>query len=293
MTRFIEARRHVGVELVCETLGVGVSTHYDRLNREPAAREVRDAQLANEIAYARRGFRRVYGVRKVWHQLRRDGIDDVGRDRIARVMRENGWRGTTRGRNPRTTIADEAAAQIAQDLVDRDFTAIGPNQKWVADFTYVRCWNGFAYFAFIKDVYSRKIVGWQLARHMRAELVTDALDMAAGLRQPPKDLIAHNDRGSQYTSIAYTNKLADYEMLASVGSRGDAYDNAMAETFVGLYKTELVAGRVFASFEQLEHETAEWVGFFNNERLHEELGYRPPAEYEIIHLEQQEQLTHS
>lgn len=282
MTRFIEERRTIGVELVCETLGVGVSTHYDRLNRVPSQRAIRDARLELEILEARKGFRKVYGVVKTWHQIKRTGIDDVGRDRIGRVMGANGWYGVTRGKNPRTTIAGEQPAEEAHDLVDRDFTATARNRKWVADFTYVRCWNGFAYFAFVKDVYSRYIVGWQLARHMRAELVTDALDMAYGLRLPLDDLIAHNDRGSQYTSVAYTEKLDEYGMLASVGSRGDAYDNAMAESFVGTYKTELVAGRTFASFEQLEHETAQWVAFFNQERLHEELGYRPPAEYEIL-----------
>jgi transposase InsO family protein len=283
VTRFIEERRSVGIELVCETLGVGVSTHYDRLRREPSVRARRDAKLELEIIEARSGFRRVYGATKTWHQLMRTGIDDIGRDRVRRVMRATGWRGVTRGKNPRTTIAGESLTERARDLVDRDFTARAPNRKWVADFTYVRCWNGFAYFAFVKDVYSRMIVGWQLARHMRAELVTDALDMAYGLRLPPPDLIAHNDMGVQYTSVAYTERLVEYEMLASVGSRGDAYDNAMAETFVGLYKTELVAGRTFASFEQLEHETAQWIAFFNQERLHEELGYRPPAEYEILH----------
>jgi putative transposase len=287
VTRFIEERRHVGIEFVCETLGVGVSTHYDRLNRQPSARDIRDAELVEQILHARRGFRSVYGVRKVWHELRRSGIDDVGRDRIGRVMREQGWRGVTRGKNPRTTIAGEGPAERAADLLDRNFTADAPDRKWVADFTYVRCWNGFAYFAFIKDVYSRSIVGWQLARHMRAELVTDALDMAWGLRRPPHDLIAHNDAGSQYTSISYTDKLAEYKMLASIGSVGDAYDNAMAESFVGIYKTELVAGRVFPSFEQLEHETAKWIGFFNNERLHEELGYRPPIEFEMMHQSRQ------
>lgn len=282
MTRFIEERRDVGIELVCETLGVGVSTHYDRLKRQPSARAQRDAVLSLEITEARKGFRSVYGVVKTWHQLKRNGVDDIGRDRVGRVMKANGWQGVTRGKNPRTTDAGELPTDLAMDLVDRDFTAVAPNRKWVADFTYVRCWNGFAYLAFVKDVYSRYIVGWQLARHMRADLVTDALDMAYGLRLPPPELIAHNDRGSQYTSVAYTEKLVEYEMLASVGSRGDAYDNAMAETWVGLYKTELVAGRVFASFEQLEHETASWIAFFNHERLHEELGYRPPAEYEIL-----------
>lgn len=284
MTRFIEERRHLGIELVRDTLGVPKSTHNDRLKREPSQRALRDAELVREIEAARSGFRRVYGVVKTWKQLQRMGVDDVGRDRVGRVMKAQGWQGVTRGKNPRTTIQSNEHADLApRDLMERDFTADAPNRKWVADFTYVRCWNGWAYLAFVKDVYSRYIVGWQLARHMRAELVTDALDMAYGLRRPDPDLIAHSDRGSQYTSVAYTDKLIDYEMLMSVGSRGDAYDNAMAETWVGLYKTELVAGRTFPSYEQLEHETAQWIYFFNHDRLHEELGYLPPAEFEILH----------
>jgi len=283
VTRFIEARRHVGVELVCQTLGVGVSTHYDRLKHQPSEREQRDALLVLQIMDARSGFKWVYGARKTWKQLKRDGVHDVGRDRVARVMRKKGWKGVTRGKNPRTTIPGDAPGDRAEDLLDRNFTATRPNEKWVADFTYVRTWQGFVYMAFVLDIYSRKIVGWQIATHMRTDLVMDALNMAHGLRQPPDGVIAHNDRGTQYTSIAYTDRLHELGMQPSVGSRGDAYDNAMAETFVGTYKTELVAGQRFKSFEIAEHRTAEWLGFYNSERLHEMLCDIPPVEYEMIY----------
>ena len=168
----------------------------------------------------------------------------------------------------------------ARDLLQRDFSTTGPNQKWVCDLTYVRTWNGFCYLAFVLDCYSRVIVGWQLARHMRAELVVDALEMANGLRQPDEGLIAHSDRGSQYCSVSYTERLDEFGIAPSVGSKGDAYDNAMAESWVGTYKSELVDGRTFPSYEHAEHETLSWIGFYNNERLHESLGDIPPAEYE-------------
>jgi transposase InsO family protein len=288
VTCFIEEHRHCGVELTCEVLGVGVSTHYERLKREPSAREQRDALLAVEIQEARAGFRRVYGARKTWKQLKRNGVDDVGRDRVARVMRSHGWEGVSRGKKPRTTVPGDEPAERPSDLLDRDFTATRPNEKWVADFTYVRTWQGFVYMAFILDVYSRYIVGWQIATHMRTDLVMDALEMAHGLRQPPKGVIAHNDRGSQYTSVTYTERLIELGLRPSIGSRGDAYDNAMAESFVGTYKAEFVAGRRFPSFELAEHETAQWIGFYNLDRLHEELDDVPPAEFEILHTVSQE-----
>lgn len=290
MTRFIEERRSVGIELVCEALGVAVSTHYDRLSREPSEREQRDKLLALQIMEWRTGFRSVYGQRKTWKELMRRGVTDIGRDRVARVMREHGWEGVRRGQKHRTTVPGDEFGERAADLLDRDFTATGPNQKWVSDFTYVRTYSGFVYMAFILDVFSRTIVGWQIATHMRTELVQDALDMAHGLRLPPDGVIAHSDRGTQYTSVAYTERLRELQMQPSVGSRGDAYDNAMAESFVGTYKAELVQGRPFPSFENAEHRTAEWIGFYNLERLHEELGDIPPAEFEILHQVTQEAL---
>jgi len=197
VTRYVEERRDAfGVEPICRTLGVAVSTHYARRSRKPSARELRDRELLLEINAARSGRRRVYGARKTWKELRRRGVD-VGRDRVARVMRSNGLEGKLRGRKHRTTTPDEAAAEKARDLLQRDFSATRPNEKWVADITYLRTWNGFVYLAFILDCHSRVIVGWQLQTHMRAELVLDALEMANGLRRPGAGLIAHSDRGSQ------------------------------------------------------------------------------------------------
>ena len=282
MTRYVEERRGVfGVEPVCRVLGVPVSTFYARRSRVPSRRELEDRQLLVEIEAARVGYRRAYGARKTWKELRRRGLD-VGRDRVARVMREHGIEGKLRGTKKRTTIADEAAVERARDLLQRDFAATGPNEKWVCDITYVRTWSGFVYLAFILDCYSRMIVGWQLATHLRTDLVLDALEMANGLRRPDAGLIAHSDRGSQYTSIRYTDRLDELGAAPSVGSRGDAYDNAMAEAWVATFKSELVDGRRFPSYEHAEHETLHWIGFYNEERLHEALGDLPPAEYEMI-----------
>ncbi len=282
MTRYVEERRDAfGVEPLCRAIGVPVSTHYARRSRKPSRRELADRVLVAEIYAAREGYRRVYGVRKTWKQLRRRGVE-VGRDRVARLMRQEGLEGVRRGKTKRTTIPDEAALERARDLLQRDFTATGPNEKWVADITYLRTWNGFVYLAFILDCYSRMIVGWQLATHLRTELVMDALEMANGLRRPATSLIAHSDRGSQYTSLAYTDRLDELGVAPSVGSRGDAYDNAMAEAWVATFKTELVDGRRFPSYEHAEHETLHWIGFYNEHRLHEELGDVPPAEYEQL-----------
>jgi putative transposase len=282
VTRYVEERRDAfGVEPICRTLGVPVSTHYARRSRRPSRRELADRELLVEIETARTGRRKVYGARKTWKELRRREVD-VGRDQVARVMRQNGLVGKLRGSRKRTTIPGEAPAERARDLLQRDFTATRPNEKWVADITYVRAWQGFVYLAFILDCYSRKIVGWQLATHMRTELVLDALEMANGLRRPDAGLVAHNDRGSQYESFAYTDRLDELGIDPSVGSKGDAYDNAMAEAWLATFKNELVDGRRFPSFEYAEHEVLEWIGFYNDERLHEALGDVPPAEYEMI-----------
>lgn len=283
MTRYVEERRDAfGVEPICAAIGVPVSTHYARRSRKPSARELADRELLVEIEAARSGRRRVYGARKTWKELRRRDVE-VGRDQVARVMRQHGLEGKLRGSKKRTTIPDEAAAERARDLLQRDFTATRPNEKWVADLTYVRTWNGFVYLAFILDCYSRMIVGWQLATHMRAELVLDALEMANGLRRPRAGLIAHSDRGSQYTSLTYTDRLDELGIDPSVGSKGDAYDNAMAEAWVATFKSELVDGRRFSSFEYAEHEVLDWIGFYNDERLHEALDDVPPSEYEAEH----------
>ena len=281
--RFINTRRvSVGVEPICRALGVPASTYYARRSRRPSLRARRDSELIIEIEAARSGYRSVYGVRKTWRELKRRGVD-VGRERVARLMRQQGLAGVRRGRRRRLTIPD-AAAERARDLVQRDFASAAPNRLWVADITYVRTYSGFVYLAFILDAYSRLVVGWQLATHLRASLVVDALEMAAALRQPAAGLVAHTDRGSQYTSIVYTERLAEYCIAPSVGTAGDAYDNALAEAFVATYKSELVehhlAGRAFSGFEQAEHETLRWLGFYNAERLHGELHDTPPAEYE-------------
>lgn len=278
----MEERRGVfGVEPICRVLEVPVSTYYARRSRVASRRELRDQELIAAIHAARDGYRRVYGVRKTWKELRRRGVD-VGRDRVARLMRQQGLEGIRRGKKQRTTVADEQAAERARDLIQRDFAATRPNETWVCDLTYLRTWQGFVYLAFILDVYSRMLVGWQLAAHMRTELVLDALEMANGLREPEAGLIAHSDRGSQYMSIRYTERLAQLGIAPSVGSRGDAFDTAMAEAWVATFKAELVAGRRFPSFEHAEHETLAWISFSNHERLHEQLGDVPPAEYEQI-----------
>jgi putative transposase len=195
VTRYVEERRDAfGVEPICEAIGVPVSTYYARRSRKPSRRALADCALVEQISAAREGYRRVYGVRKTWKELKRRHVD-VGRDRVARLMRREGLEGVRRGKKRRTTIADEAALEQARDLVQRDFSASGPNEKWVADITYLRTWNGFVYLAFILDCYSRMIVGWQLATHLRTELVMDALEMANGLRQPAEGLIAHTDWG--------------------------------------------------------------------------------------------------
>jgi putative transposase len=284
VSRYVEARREVfGVEPICRAVGVPVSTYYARRSRKPSHRAIEDERLVEQIYAAREGYRSVYGVRKTWKQLRRRDVE-VGRDHVARLMRREGLEGVRRGEKKRTTIVDEAALERARDLLQRDFVASRPNEKWVADITYIRTWNGFVYLAFVLDCYSRMIVGWQLATHLRTDLVLDALEMANGLRRPGPGLIAHTDRGSQYTSIRYTARLDEIGAAPSVGSKGDAYDNAMAEAWVATYKSELVDGRRFPSFEHVEHETLHWIGFYNDERLHEELGDLPPAEYEELNI---------
>ena len=284
MTAYVEKRRDVfGVEPICRAVGVPVSTYYARRSRKPSCRALADRKLVAEIYAAREGYRSVYGVRKTWKELRRREVE-VGRDHVARLMRQERLEGVRRGKKRCTTIVDEAALEQARDLLQRDFAATAPNEKWVADITYIRTWNGFVYLAFILDCYSRMIVGWQLATHLRTDLVLDALEMANGLRRPGPGLIAHTDRGSQYTSIRYTGRLDELGAAPSVGSRGDAYDNAMAEAWVATFKSELVEGRRFPSYEHLEHETLHWIGFYNEERLHEELGDLPPTEYEELNI---------
>jgi putative transposase len=274
-------RERFGVEPICEALGVSASAYYERATGERSARAVEDERLLGVIRETHRRNYEAYGYRKTWKALLRAG-ETAPRCRVQRLMAQAGIQGAKRRGKPwRTTISDPAAKR-RPDLVDRNFTAEAPNRLWVGDFTYLRCWEARLFFAFILDVFSRMIVGWQLAGHMRTDLVLDALRMALGTRPHGADfqLVAHTDAGSQYTSTDYTQQLDDAKVLASVGSVGDAYDNAMAESFVDTYKTELIADRVWRTRAQLEIATIEWVGWYNHERLHESLGDIPPAEFE-------------
>ena len=285
MVAFIDAHRATyGVEPICAQLPIAPSTYYEAKARQAdpsrlPARAQRDDALRGAITRVWHANRRVYGVRKVWRQLRREGIV-TARCTVARLMRVEGLRGVVRGARVRTTIPD-AAADAAQDLVDRDFTATQPNQLWVADFTYVATWRGMVYVAFVIDVFSRRIVGWRASASMRTDLALDALEQALYDRQTDARLVHHSDRGSQYLSIRYTERLAAAGIEASVGSRGDAYDNAMAESVIGLFKTEVIRhGGPWRSLDDVEFATLEWVAWFNTCRLMEPLGYLPPAEYE-------------
>jgi transposase InsO family protein len=266
---------------VCREIGFPESTYWHRKMRErdPSLRDRGDVVLVAQIITARTGHRRSYGQRRTWRELTDRGVD-AGRDRVARLMREQGMTGVVRGRRHATTIRDESCAGRAEDLVERDFTAPAPNRLWVADFTYLRTTGGFIYLAFVLDVYSRMIVGWQLASHRRTSLVTDALDMAVALRQPDPGLVAHTDAGSQYTSVAYSEKVAACGMQPSIGTVGDALDNAMAEAWVATIKAELIQGRIYSSLEHAEHDVLGWIGFYNHHRLHEALGDLSPAAFE-------------
>ncbi|MGH2871537.1 MAG: IS3 family transposase [Solirubrobacteraceae bacterium] len=285
MSAFIDERRcDFGVEPVCETLDVSASAYYRRATGERSARQAEDERLLPVIRETHQRNYEAYGYRKTWKALLRAG-ETAPRCQVQRLMASVGIQGAKRRGKPwRTTISDPAAVR-RPDLVDRNFTAQAPNRLWVGDFTYLRCWEGRLFFAFILDVFSRMIVGWQLAGHMRTDLVLDALRMALDTREHGADfqLVAHTDAGSQYASEDYTQQLDDAKVLASVGSVGDAYDNAMAESFVDTYKTELIADRVWRSRAQLEIATVEWVGWYNHERLHESLGDIPPIEFEAAH----------
>ena len=282
MSRFIDEHRgRFGVGPICSTLGVSASAYYQRQTAARSTRTLEDERLLAQIKQVHATNYSCYGYRRTWLQLKREGVQ-VGRDRIKRLMRAHGVQGAKRrGKAWRTTIPDATAIR-RPDLVQRDFTAAGPDRLWVADLSYLRCWEGVVFFAFVLDAYSRRVIGWQLAPHMRTTLVLDALKMALGTRRPGADvtLVHHSDRGSQYTSIDYTQTLGDHGVLASVGSVGDAYDNALAESFVDSFKTELIADRVWRTRAQLELAVVEYLGWFNHARLHAALGDLPPAEFE-------------
>jgi transposase InsO family protein len=285
MVAFIDAHRGAyGVEPICAVLPIAPSTYYeakarqDDPTREPA-RTQRDAELRVAIDRVWRANRRVYGAKKVWKQLQREAIP-VARCTVVRLMSALGLRGVVRGRRVRTTIPD-AVADRPQDLVQRDFTATRPNQLWVSDLTFVATWRGFVYVAFVIDVFARRIVGWRVSASLRSDLALDALEQALYDREVDGPLVHHSDRGGQYLSIRYTERLAAAGLEPSVGSRGDSYDNALAETIIGLFKTEVIhhAGP-WRGLEDVEFATLEWVSWYNTHRLLEPLGYLPPAEYE-------------
>ncbi len=283
MTAFIDEQRgRFGVEPICRTLGVSASAYYHRCTGQRSQRVVEDEKLLELIEQVAEHNYGAYGYRKTWLALKRAGVEDVGRDRVKRLMRAHGLQGAKRRGKPwRTTIPDPSASR-PPDLVDRDFSASRPDELWVADFTYLRCWEGLVFFSFVIDVYSRRVVGWQFSTSMRTDLVLDALRMALTRRSAGADLelIHHSDAGSQYTSFAFQQILDDHKVLQSIGTVGDAYDNSMAESFVDTFKTELVADRVWRTRSQLELAIVEWVAWFNTDRLHESLGDRPPVEFE-------------
>jgi putative transposase len=282
-------RERFGVEPICEVLRVAPSTYYAAKKRPPCERVRRDAELRGEIRRVFVDNYGVYGARKVWHQLNREGIS-VARCTVERLMRQMGLAGRVRGRRRRTTIPAEHAARPA-DLVERCFAALEPNRLWVADITYVATWPGFAYVAFVTDVFSRRIVGWRVSNTLRADLALDALEMAIWTRKAEHlpGLVHHSDRGVQYLSIVYTERLAEAGAVTSVGSRGDSYDNALAETIIGLYKAELITMQgPWRTIEDVELATLGWVHWWNTTRLHSAIGNVPPAEFEAAHYAEQQ-----
>lgn len=266
---------------------IAPSTYYAALTRPKSARQVRDEELMEEVRRVYDENYQVYGAEKVWWQLRRDGIE-VGRGRVERLMRQMGIQGAVRGKTVRTTASDQDGAR-ADDLVKRQFTAGAPNRLWVADFTYVATWTGTVYTAFAIDVFSRKIVGWKVSMSKETDLVLDTIE--CGLRDRDyrwragqDKLIHHSDAGSQYTSFRFTQHLVDAGIDASVGTVGDALDNALAESTIGLYKTELIKPRgPWHNKKEVEIATAVWVDWYNNHRLHSACGGRPPTEFETLY----------
>ena len=289
MVCYIDDYRHrFGVEPICKVLPIAPSTYYEYKAREAdperlSTRAKRDAWLMTEIQRVWEDNFRVYGARKVWLQLNREGIA-VARCTVARLMRRLGIHGVVRGATFKTTLTDDAAARPA-DLVQRAFTAERPNQLWVADITYVATWTGMIFVAFVIDVFARRIVGWRVWNSLKTDLVLDALEQALYARGGAE--VHHSDRGCQYLSIRYTERLADAGIESSVGSRGDSYDNALAETIIGLYKTEVIRPRgPWRNQDDVEYATLEWVDWFNHQRLLEPIGDVPPAEFEKAYYAQ-------
>lgn len=287
MIAFIDDHREeTGVEPICRELRIAPSTYHARKakERDPSRRSDRarrDDALCVQIGRVWRENLEVYGARKVWRQLRREGFE-VARCTVERLMKTLGLAGAIRGKPAKTTRSDKAAP-CPPDKVNRDFKAPAPNRLWVSDFTYVRTWTGFVYTAFVIDVFARRIVGWKVSRSATAEFVLDALDQALCERRPfaKGELVHHSDRGVQYLAIAYSERLADAGIEPSVGSVGDSYDNALAETIIGLYKAEVIERQgPWRRFEDVEMATLEWVDWFNHRRLLGPIGNVPPAEAE-------------
>lgn len=302
MTAFIDDfREEFGVEPICRVLPIAQSTYYEQkaIARDPARaskRARRDDALREKIRAVWSDNRGLYGARKVWHVLRREGVAKVdgapmtivARCTVERLMREMGLQGVVRGKKVVTTNPD-AARPCPDDKVNRAFHADRPNQLWVSDFTYVPTWSGTVYVAFVIDVFARRIVGWRVSTSMTSQFVLDALEQALWQRKPigNKSLIHHSDRGSQYLSIKYSERLADAEVDPSVGTVGDSYDNALAESVIGLFKTEVIKQRgPWKTMQEVEWETFHWVDWYNEHRLLSSIGYMPPAEAERRHLEQ-------
>jgi putative transposase len=289
MISFVDAYRdNYGVEPICKVLAIAPSTYHTHVARRAKpetapARVQRDTLLGVEIKRVFNENFQVYGVRKVWRQLKREGYD-VARCTVARLMKKMALQGVIRGRRVRTTVSDKATP-CPLDHVNRRFRAPRPNSLWVADFTYVATWSGFVYVAFVIDAYARRIVGWRVARSAHTGFVLDALEQALHERKPVSgDLVHHSDRGVQYVSIRYTQRLTEAGLVPSVGSVGDSYDNALAETINGLYKAEVIHRRgPWRLLEAVEYATLEWVDWFNNRRLLEPIGHVPPAEAEAAY----------
>jgi len=293
MIAFIdEHRQQYGVESICKVLPIAPTSYYAHRARRASpeqqpARVRRDDALRAEIQRVWDANFQVYGAKKVWRQLRREGFD-VARCTVERLMRSMGLRGAVRGRAFKVTTTADLAAQRPADLVKRQFIATRPNQLWVADLTYVATWAGFVYVAFVIDVFSRCIVGWRVSRSLRSDLALDALEQALHARPQRGELIHHSDRGVQYLSIRYSERLAEAGLVASVGSVGDSYDNALAESIIGLFKTEVIRRRgPWRTVDDVEYATLEWVDWFNHRRLLEPIGNIPPIELELEYYRQQ------
>jgi transposase InsO family protein len=291
MVSFIDDYKDVyGVEPMCRVLPIAPSTYYEhaRRRREPErrpVREKRDEALSVEVARVHRENFSVYGAEKVWRQLNREGFD-VARCTVERIMAKLGLCGVVRGQKYKVKAAANDTLERPADLVGREFVAEAPNQLWVADITYVATWAGFVYVAFVVDVFSRFIVGWRVSSSLRSDLALDALEQALWARRPRQGLVHHSDRGVQYLSIRYTERLAEAGVEASVGSKGDSYDNALAESVNALFKTEVIRKRgPWKNLEAVELATLEWVDWFNNRRILGPIGHVSPNEHELAYYE--------